>query len=60
MHVTAAFRSTADFENRLSRALCRRGLPFVVDVVIAAEIADGQFDLAADERAGGGAVSGNG
>lgn len=33
---------------------------FVVDVVIAADIGDGQFDLAADERAGGGAVSGNG
>jgi hypothetical protein len=32
---------------------------FVVDVVIAAHIGDGQFDLAADERAGGGAVSGN-
>jgi len=33
---------------------------FVVDVAIAADIGDDQFDLAADERAGGGAVSGDG
>jgi hypothetical protein len=53
MHVTAAFRSNRRPENRLSRALCRRGLPnrvCVDDDADTVSIARAKQDGVADHR----------